>query len=395
MSSPPRSADRTAHIAPFHVMELVARAQQLEAEGRDIVHMEVGEPDFPTPEPIVAAGHRALETGRTRYTPSLGIPELRAAISGHYRDYYGVDVPPERIAVTPGASGALQLAMGVLINPGDRVLMADPGYPCNRHFVRLFDAIPVTVPVGPESGYQLTAEQVAGDWDAKTRAALVATPSNPTGTLLDATELAALCRVVEERDGMLIVDEIYHGLVYGGAPELTAAALSDRVIVINSFSKFFGMTGWRLGWLVGPPALMRAIEKLAQNIFLAPSTPAQYAALAAFTPQVRTLLEARRSEFARRRDTLLPMLRDIGFGIPVTPQGAFYLYADCSRFGDDSQELARRLLEEVGVAVTPGVDFGNHLPERHLRFAYTTTVERLVEGVRRIAALDRETEPGS
>ncbi len=386
MSDPLRLARRMGGIAPFHVMELVARAQQLEAEGRDIVHMEVGEPDFDTPAAVVEAGRAALAEGRTRYTPSLGIPALREAISRHYRDYYGVDVPPERIAVTPGASGALQLALGVLLDPGQKVLMADPGYPCNRHFVRFCDGEPVSVPVGAESDYQLHAGHVVEHWDAATRAAMVATPANPTGTLLDRAQLLELAEATAARGGALIVDEIYHGLVYG-VEEVTAATLADNVIVINSFSKYFGMTGWRLGWMVVPPALLRAVERLAQNIYLAPSTPAQYAALAAFEPQVLAELETRRGEFARRRDFLLPALRDLGFEIPSSPNGAFYLYADSRRFGDDSQALAQRFLEEGGVAVTPGIDFGDHRPADHLRFAYTTSVPRLQEGVARIARL--------
>ena len=386
MSDPLRLARRMAGIAPFHVMALLARAQELEAQGRDIVHMEVGEPDFPTPGPVVEAGRVALAEGRTRYTPALGIPALREAISAHYRDYYGVDVPPARIAVTPGASGALQLALGVLLEPGQKVLMADPGYPCNRHFVRFCDGEPVSLPVGPDSDYQILAEHVAAHWDDATRATMVATPSNPTGTLLDRAQLTALADATAARGGALIVDEIYHGLVYG-AEEVTAATLADNVIVINSFSKYFGMTGWRLGWMVVPPALLRPVEKLAQNIYLAPSTPAQYAALAAFRPEVLAELEARRAEFARRRDTLLPALRELGFVIPSTPRGAFYLYADSRRFDADSRNLARRLLEEAGVAATPGIDFGENHPEAHLRFAYTTSVARLEEGVARIARL--------
>ena len=384
MSDPLRLARRMAGIAPFHVMELLARARELEAQGRDIVHMEIGEPDFPTPPAVVEAGRAALAAGRTRYTPALGLPELRAAISDHYRDHYGVAVPLERIAITPGASGALQLALGVLLDPGQKVLMADPGYPCNRHLVRFCNGEPVSVPVGPESNYQLHADHLEAHWDDATRAAMVATPANPTGTLLDLGELRALSDAAGARGGALLVDEIYHGLVYGTA-EVTAATLADNTLVINSFSKYFGMTGWRLGWMVVPPALLRAVERLAQNIYLAPSTPAQYAALAAFRPEVLAELEQRRTEFARRRDQLLPALRELGFAIPVNPAGAFYLYADSRRFGADSQRLARALLEEAGVAVTPGIDFGDHRAADHLRFAYTTSGARLEEGVARLA----------
>ena len=376
-------ARRMADIAPFHVMALLARAKELETAGRSIVHMEIGEPDFSTAEPIVVAGQRALAEGRTRYTAAAGLPELRQAISDHYRERYGVEIPARRILITPGASGALQLATAALINPGDRVLLADPGYPCNRHFVRLVEGQAIGVPVGPETGYQLTAELVERHWDQRTTAVLLASPANPTGTAIAPEALAAIVATIEARGGRLIMDEIYHGLIYG-APVQTALAYSDRVLVINSFSKYYGMTGWRLGWLVAPEDYVDAVEKLAQNLFLAASTPAQYAALAAFTPATAAIFEARRREFLARRDFLLPALRELGFHIPVTPDGAFYLYADCGRFTDDSHGFALRLLEETGVAITPGIDFGNHLPHRHVRFAYTNAIPQLAEGVERL-----------
>jgi len=376
-------ARRMADIAPFHVMALLARAKELETAGRSIVHMEIGEPDFSTAEPIVVAGQRALAEGRTRYTAAAGLPELRQAISDHYRERYGVEIPVRRILITPGASGALQLATAALINPGDRVLLADPGYPCNRHFVRLVEGQAIGVPVGPETGYQLTAELVERHWDQRTTAVLLASPANPTGTVITPEALAAIITMIEARGGRLIMDEIYHGLIYG-APVQTALAYSDRVLVVNSFSKYYGMTGWRLGWLVAPEDYVDAVEKLAQNLFLAASTPAQYAALAAFTPATAAIFEARRREFLARRDFLLPALRELGFHIPVTPDGAFYLYADCGRFTDDSHGFALRLLEETGVAITPGIDFGNHLPHRHVRFAYTNAIPQLAEGVERL-----------
>lgn len=372
-----------ADIAPFHVMALLARARELEAAGRSVVHMEIGEPDFPTAEPIVVAGQRALAEGRTRYTAAAGLPELRQAIGGHYRERYGIEVSPRRILITPGASGALQLATAILINPGDRVLLADPGYPCNRHFVRLVEGEAVGVPVGPETGYQLTAKLVERHWDERTTAVLLASPANPTGTVIAPTELAAIVATVEARGGRVIMDEIYHGLIHG-VPVQTALAYSEQVLVVNSFSKYYGMTGWRLGWLVAPEDCVGDAEKLAQNLFLAASTPAQYAALAAFEPEAQAIFETRRREFLARRDFLLPALRELGFHIPVTPDGAFYLYADCGRFTDDSYGFALRLLEETGVAITPGIDFGHHLPQRHVRFAYTSAIPRLAEGVERL-----------
>lgn len=376
-------AQRMGEIEPFYVMELLGRARELEAEGRSIIHMEVGEPDFTTPQPIIDAAQRALSEGKTHYTPALGLSELRQAVSDFYRDRHGVELAPRRIIITPGASGALLLALGVLLNPGEEVLMADPGYPCNRHFVRFIEGRARAVAVAAESHYQLTAQQLAAEWGEKTVAAMLATPSNPTGTLIPAEELLAMNALVRERGGRLLVDEIYHGLVYG-EPTPSALALSDEIFLINSFSKYFCMTGWRLGWLVVPEAYVSAVEKLAQNLFIAAPTLAQHAALAAFTPETTAILEARRLEFLRRRDYLLSALRELGFIIPVTPEGAFYLYADCSRFTDDSYLFAQRLLEEAGVAVTPGRDFGANRANYHLRFAYTTSMAQLEEGVARL-----------
>jgi aspartate/methionine/tyrosine aminotransferase len=376
-------ATRMAGIEPFHVMAILARARELEAQGRSIVHMEIGEPDFPTAVPIVEAGIDALRAGYTQYTPALGLPALRAAIAASYPLAARPD--PARVVVTPGSSGALTLVFGVLINSGDEVLMADPGYPCNRHFVRLFEGRATLVPVGASTSYQLTAALIRQYWTSATRAVLISSPSNPTGTLLPEPEMAEIVRTVRELGGVLIVDEIYHGLTYG-VPARSALHYSTDVFVVNSFSKYYGMTGWRVGWLVAPAEYVDAIDRLVQNIFLAASTPAQYAALAAFRPDVLSELDRRRDEFRARRDYLLPALRMLGFEIPVTPQGAFYLYADASQLTGDSDDFARRLLEEAGVAITPGLDFGLHAPQRHVRFSYTNTQAQLEEGVRRIAA---------
>lgn len=377
-------ARRMAEIEPFHVMDLLARARQLEAEGRSIVHMEIGEPDFDTPQPVLDAAQRALSIGDTHYTPALGLPALREAISNFYQQRYGVDVPARRIVITPGASGALLLALGVLLDRDSEVLMADPGYPCNRHFVRFVEGRARGIEVDASTGYQLNAELLQQHWTDETRAVLLASPSNPTGTVIAPDELAAMSKLVHERNGVLLVDEIYHGLIYDG-PDDTALAINDELFVINSFSKYFCMTGWRLGWLVVPERYIRDVEKLIQNLFIAAPTLAQYSALAAFEPENMAILEQRRVQFRKRRDFLLPALRNLGFNIPVTPQGAFYLYADCSRFTDDSYQFALDLLENAGVAVTPGIDFGNYLPHRHLRFAYTTSMEQLEEGIRRLA----------
>lgn len=383
MRIPFRPAARMADIAPFHVMELLTRARALEAQGRTIIHMEVGEPDFPTPAPMLDAAVRYLSRGDVHYTAALGIPELREAIARFYESRYGVQVDPGRVVVTAGASGALLLALGVLVDPGDEVLLADPGYPCNRHFVRCFEAVPKALPVGAETGYQPTPEQVGAAWTTATRALLVASPANPTGSLIADAQMQRLAAAVSARGGTLLVDEIYHGLTYG-IDARTALHVDAGAIVLNSFSKYFGMTGWRLGWLIAPEGCVRDIEKLAQNLFICPSAPAQYAALAAFRPHTLEILEARRAEFGRRRDFLLPALREIGFTIRTRPEGAFYLYAETAELAQDSQELSRRLLEEAGVAVTPGIDFGVNRPEAHLRFAYTSPLPKLEEGVERL-----------
>ncbi len=380
----PSSARRAAEIEPFRVMDILARAQALQAAGRDVIHLEVGEPDFPTPAPIVEAGLRALQAGQTRYTPALGLPELRAAIAGYYHQRYGVTVAPERIAVTPGASGALLLALAALFDPGDELLMSDPGYPCNRHFARLLEVQAVGVPVDAASRFQLTAEAVARHWGPRTRGVLVANPGNPTGTVLAPAELAAIHAQVCARGGWLLVDEIYHELIHD-RDEPSAAALGEEVLVINSFSKYWCMTGWRLGWLIAPESLMPAVERLAQNLFLAAPTPAQHAALAAFDAETLAILSGYKAELRARREMLLPALERLGFDVPVRPEGAFYVYAGLGELAGDGEAFARRLLEETGVAITPGRDFGRHDTGRHVRFAYTTDRARLVEAVARIS----------
>lgn len=380
---------RANAISPFHVMDILAQAKALQAQGLDIIHMEVGEPDFDTAAPIIEAGIEALKQAKTHYTPALGLPELRQAIADWYQTYYKVKVSADRVVVTPGASGALLLVMGALLEKDQKVLLADPGYPCNRHFARFVEGQVNAVPVGAEQNYQLSPNDIASYWDDETRIALLASPSNPTGTVLNEAELSALSAAVKQRQGSLVVDEIYHGLTYDGFHAPTALAVDDDAFVINSFSKFFGMTGWRLGWLIVPEAYIEVMDKLAQNLYLAAPTMSQYAALAAFEPRTLAILEQRRQILEQRRNALLPALQELGFHIPVTPQGAFYLYADCSKFLSeqlpDSMALSRYLLNEAGVAITPGLDFGEFQAEKHCRFAYTTDEERLLEAVNRIA----------
>ena len=317
------------------------------------------------------------------YTPALGLPELREAIAGFYATRYGVSVPASRIVVTAGASAALLLAMACLCSPGSEWLLTDPGYPCNENFVRSFEGLPVCIPVRAENRFQPTMADLEQHWNTNTAGALFASPANPTGSLLDEETLAAFAQFVRNRGGQLIIDEIYHGLTYEREAS-TALQFGDDIFVVQSFSKYFNMTGWRLGWLVVPERFARDIEKLAQNLFIAPPTPAQYAALAAFSPETIAILENRRAEFRRRRDFLVPELQRLGFAVASKPEGAFYVYAGCSALAADSTELARELLEMAGVAITPGLDFGKQAPQSHVRIAYTTNVDRLAEAVARI-----------
>jgi aspartate/methionine/tyrosine aminotransferase len=383
MESRTRLAARVAEIAPFHVMEVQTAARALEAAGRSVVHMEIGEPDFPTPAPVVAAAQAAIAGGRVYYTSALGLPELREAIARHYADHYGVTVPAERIVVTAGSSAALLLVLALLLDRDQRILLADPGYPCNRHFVRVLEGEPVGIPVGPATQYQLTADLVAQHWDERTRGVLVASPSNPTGTCVPPAEMARIAAAVRARRGVLIVDEIYLGLTYGAAPQ-SALALAPEAFVVSSFSKYFSMTGWRLGWAVVPEEHVRDLEKLAQNLYISPATPSQYAALACFTPQTLAILEERRQAFEARRNLLVPALRELGFGVPVTPTGGFFVYADSSAFDDDSERFCRNALEVAAVALTPGLDFGRFSAQRHVRMAYTIDNDKLEEGVARL-----------
>ncbi len=377
-------AQRLQQIEPFHVMEVIKRAGELEKQGRSTIYMCIGEPDFPPAQPVLDAAQQALASGAAmRYTAALGLHELREAISGHYRHAFGVDVPAERIVITAGASAALLLACAALVERDAEVLMPDPSYPCNRHFIAAFNGHPTLIPTGPAERFQLTAAMVDAHWGQHTRGVLLASPSNPTGTSITREELGRTLDVVRRHRGFALVDEIYQGLSYEGKP-YTALEFGDDVIVINSFSKYFNMTGWRLGWLVVPPAMLPAIEKLAQNFFICASSLAQHAALACFTPEALAVAEERRREFQRRRDYLVPELLSLGFDIPVLPDGAFYVYADCSRLSDDADRLARDILDRTGVVLTPGLDFGSVGAKRFMRVSYATSMSRLEEAMRRL-----------
>ena len=380
-----RTARRAAEIEPFEVMDVLSRAQALERGGRHVVHMEIGEPDFTAPAPVVEAGIRALRDGRTAYTATLGLASLREAIAGHYEKRFGARVSPDRIAITSGASGGLLTVSALYVDAGDEILVPDPGYPGYRHFVRAFEGVAKILPVSAKSDFQPTLEMVRAAWGPRTKGMLLGSPSNPTGTLISREELQRIAAFIAAQEGVLLVDEIYQGLVYGMEP-WTAFGLPGEVVLINSFSKYFCMTGWRLGWVVLPQDALRGFEKLAQHLFISAPAAAQHAAVSAFEPESLSVLEQRRSEFARRRDFLVPALKKAGLSIPAEPHGAFYVYADC---GGDARRYARELLEREAVAATPGVDFGANGTERFVRFAYTRSMEDLEEAAERIARFAR------
>ncbi|MFJ4289023.1 pyridoxal phosphate-dependent aminotransferase [Cupriavidus sp. NPDC089707] len=386
------TAARVANINAFHVMELAKQAAELERAGRHIVHMGIGEPDFTAAEPVVRAAEAAMRRGVTQYTGALGIHPLREAIAGYYKTAYGLDIPARRVIVTAGASGALLLACAVLVEIGAEVLMPDPSYPCNRHFVAAFDGAARMIPSGPAERFQLTAAQVEANWNAQTRGVLLATPSNPTGTSILPDELGRILQAVRARNGFAIVDEIYQGLSYDAAP-VSALSLDDNVVTVNSFSKYFNMTGWRLGWLVVPDALVEAFEKVAQNLFICASAVAQYAALACFTPEALAIYDERKAEFRRRRDLIVPALEALGLRVPVRPDGAFYVYADCRGVNHpaagDADRLTQAMLHDAGVVMVPGQDFGPHTASDYIRISYATSRENIEEAMTRLAKLFR------
>jgi aspartate/methionine/tyrosine aminotransferase len=378
-----KRAGRVGEIADFHVLQISNAARALAQQGHDVIRMEIGEPDFSTPKPVIAAAEAALRDSPLGYTCALGIPELREAISQFYASRFGVDVPADRVIVTGGSSAALLLVCALLFGRNDEVLVSDPSYPCNRQFIRTMEARAVGVPVGPESHYQLSADLVEQHWTERTRAVLLTTPSNPTGSLIPQASLEKVAAAVRAREGALIVDEIYQGLVYDG-PASTALSVTSDAFVINSFSKYFNMTGWRLGWMVVPDGAQKDIEKLAQNLFICPSALAQKAALACFTQETLEILEYRKSQFRSRRDLLVPSLRELGFRIPIVPGGGFYIYADSSELASDSQAFCADMLARTHVAFTPGIDFGSHRARAHVRFAYAAPYHKLEEAVERI-----------
>jgi len=388
-----RISQRAQAIEPFYVMEVAKAASELAQKvahtDRPMVFLNIGEPDFTAPPLVQEAAAQAVRNGTTQYTQATGLQVLRERISAWYASRFGVQVPASRIVVTAGASAALQLACLALIDAGDEILMPDPSYPCNRHFVSAADGKAVLLPTIAADRYQLSADQVAAAWTDKTRGVLLASPSNPTGTSIDPEELRRIHSVVQERGGITLVDEIYLGLSHDARFGQTALALDDQVISINSFSKYFNMTGWRLGWLVIPEALVPVVERIAQNLFICPSTVAQHAALACFEDASIAEFERRRAEFKARRDYFIPALNALGFLVPEMPDGAFYAWADCSQICSklgikDSWDLAFEIMHRAHVAVTPGRDFGSADTHRFLRFSTASSMDKLHTAIARL-----------
>lgn len=373
---------RRGDVDPFIVMDVMERARQAEAAGRRVIHMEVGQPGTPAPAVARAALARAMETGALGYTVALGLPELRAGIAGLYRRWYGIDLDPGRVIVTAGSSAAFVLAFAAFFDAGDRVAMGLPGYPSYRQILRAMDLDPVGMLTGPETRFQPTPAMLDGQGDLA--GLIVASPGNPTGTMLDARALGALAQACAARDMVLISDEIYHGLHYGDRA-VSALEVTDEVVVINSFSKYFSMTGWRVGWMVVPEDHVRRVERLAQNMFICPPHASQIAALAALDAVDE--MEANRAAYGENRRLMLQGLPEAGFDRIAPPDGAFYIYADVSDLTDDSLALAAQILDRAGVAVTPGLDFDPVRGAQTLRFSYAAATADIAEGLARLKAL--------
>lgn len=380
-------SNRANAIAPFFAMAFGEKATALESQGRSVIRLNIGEPDFGAPPAVQQAMQQAVANNNLPYTGALGDRRLREAIAEFYYTQHQIRLNPNRVVVTAGASAALLLTCAALINPGDEVLMGDPSYPCNRQFVKTFGGEVNLVPTGATSQFQLNSKLVSDNWNANTKALMIATPSNPTGTAVTLDELDKMCAFAKARNAWRIIDEIYLDLSdHAPGPAKSVLAVDDGAIVINSFSKFFGMTGWRLGWMVVPEDMVEVIERLAQNLYICPSTPAQLAALACFTPDTLALCEARRQSLLTRRNIVLAGLEKAGLCVPVAPSGAFYVYIDVSSTGLTAMTFCEQLLSETGVALTPGNDFGNSDADRYVRLSYATSEQNLHEGLKRIQA---------
>ena len=370
-------AKRTEEISSFIVMDVLERACEMEACGQDVIHLEVGEPDFDTPQSIKDALCRAMDEGHTHYCHSLGLPELRRAISDYYQRTYAVAVDPDHIIITPGTSPAMLLLFAALLEPGDEVIISDPHYACYPNFIKFVQGRVVTVPVYEEDGFQYRPDAIAAKITDRTRAIFINSPSNPTGNLLSAARMQAISTMGPH----VVSDEIYHGLVYEGQ-EHSILEFSDQAFVLNGFSKLYAMTGFRLGYLIAPPAFIRPIQKMVQNFFISANTMVQKAGVAALT-QTDDDTARMRTTYNERRLFMIRRLREMGFGITVEPTGAFYVFANARHISNDSYRLAFDILENARVGVTPGIDFGPNA-EGYLRFSYANSLENIAEGMDRL-----------
>lgn len=389
-------ANRAEDIAPFYVMEVVKKSQEIEASltnsDEPMIHLSIGEPDFTAPTDVRQAAIANIESAQTQYTQALGLDSLRNMISNWYHERYQLDIPSARIIITAGASAALKLTCLALINPGDEILLPDPCYPCNKHFVIASGGTPIMIPTNEKERFQLSLEKVKANWNEKTRGVLIASPSNPTGTSIERKELLKIHQFVKSQGGITIIDELYLGLSYEDEFSMSALSLDSDIISINSFSKYFSMTGWRLGWMVVPEALVPVIERLAQNFFLCPNTIAQHAAISCFTEKSLSTYEAQREEYRQRRDWIVPALNEVGLTVPVMPDGAFYVWADCSKWCEawqleSSWEFTFELMERAHIAVSPGRDFGEADTKRYIRISTATPLEQLQQAIERLKVL--------
>ena len=369
--------DKAAQIPSFIVMDVMERALEIEKQGAHIIHLEIGEPDFPTPECICRAGIEALNRGQTHYTHSLGLLELREAICEYYHEKYGVNIDPEQILVTSGTSPALLLIFSTLLDPGDQIIMSDPHYPCYPNYVRFLGGQPVFINVDEVDGFQLDPDEIKRHLGAKVKALLINSPSNPTGTLLSKEKMKAIA----ELGYPVISDEIYHGLVYG-EKEHSILEFTDNAFVLNGFSKLFAMTGWRLGYVIAPPRFMRSLQKLQQNFFISASSISQWAAVTALR-HAHEDVKRMRDIYNERRIFLVSKLKELGFGLATEPKGAFYVFANAKHLSNNSYELAFDILEKAHVGVAPGIDFGQN-GEGYLRFSYANSLENIKNGLCRL-----------
>ena len=380
-------SNRSRSVLPFKAMQMMAAANALEEAGRRVIHLEVGQPDFSAPECVRRKALEVVQAGRMGYSNAEGLPELREAIASFYHQRFGIEIPSRRVLITAGASGALALLIPLLTDPGEGWLLPDPGYPSYRHFVSAYGCEPQALRLRAENEFQPSSCQIEQHWKSNTRALVLASPSNPAGTQIDESLARDLIEVVRHRGGHVVADEIYQGVNPDGQPLPTTLSHANDAFIVNSFSKYFGMTGWRLGWMVVPESAVDPLIRLAQNLFICPSVVAQAAAVAAFSPEAIAEADARSTELNRKRALMINGLLDIGFDVPARPEGAFYVFARLPESMPNAEVFCQRALEEVGVAVTPGTDFGEYRTERYVRLSCAQPETLLLEAIERLRVL--------